>query len=238
MDQPVRYQSGFGNHFSSEAVPGTLPQGRNSPQKVARGLYAELLSGTAFTAPRAENRRTWLYRRRPSARAGAYEPYAQPHWKTGAREGVDVPPDPMRWHPIAVPSEPTDFVDGMRTMAVNGDPDAQVGIAAHVYLANRSMTGSALVNADGEMLVVPQQGRLAITTELGVLEVAPGEIALLPRGMAFSVAVGGPSRGFVCENYGAPFRMRATSSRRWPASMPRPRRAGCCAGSAGRCGCR
>ena len=207
MDQPVRYQSGFGNHFSSEAVPGTLPQGRNSPQKVARGLYAELLSGTAFTAPRAENRRTWLYRRRPSARGGAYEPYAQPHWKTGAREGVEVPPDPMRWHPIAVPAAPMDFVDGMRTMVVNGDPDAQVGIAAHLYLANRSMTGSAFVNADGEMLLVPQQGRLAITTELGVLEVSPGEIALLPRGMAFSVAVDGPSRGFVCENYGAPFRL-------------------------------
>lgn len=207
MDQPIRYHSGFGNHFSSEAVPGTLPQGRNSPQNVARGLYAELFSGTAFTAPRAENRRTWLYRRRPSVHCGSYEAHAQPHWKTGARDGVAVPPDPLRWHPLAVPTEPLDFVDGMRTVVVNGDPEAQTGIAAHLYLANRSMSGSAFVNVDGEMLVVPQQGRLTITTELGMLEVMPGEIALLPRGMAFSVAVDGPSRGYVCENYGAPFRL-------------------------------
>jgi homogentisate 1,2-dioxygenase len=205
--EALRYQSGFGNEFASEAVPGTLPQGRNSPQRVARGLYAELLSGTAFTAPRAENLRSWLYRRRPSVLCGPYEALAQPHWKTGAKEGVPVPPNPLRWNPVAVPEAPLDFIEGMRTFAVNGDADAQTGMAAHLYLANRSMTDSAFVNADGEMLVVPQQGTLTITTELGVLAVAPGEIALLPRGMAFSVAVDGPSRGYVCENYGAPFRL-------------------------------
>ena len=203
----LRYQSGFGNEFASEAAPGTLPQGRNSPQKVARGLYAELLSGTAFTAPRAENLRSWLYRRRPSVLCGSYEPLAQPMLKTGAKGGVVAPPNPLRWHPIAIPDTPLDFIGGLRTIAVNGDADAQTGMAAHLYLANRAMTDSAFVNADGEMLIVPQQGALTITTELGVLAVAPGEVALLPRGIAFSVAVDGPSRGYVCENYGAHFRL-------------------------------
>jgi homogentisate 1,2-dioxygenase len=203
----LRYQSGFGNEFASEAEPGTLPVGRNSPQKVARGLYAELLSGTAFTAPRADNRRTWMYRRRPSVQCGPFEALAHPHLKTGAAGGVVAPPDPLRWHPLPIPDAPLDFVDGLRTIVVNGDADAQTGVAAHLYLANRSMDGRAFLNADGEMLIVPQQGRLTLTTELGLLRVAPGEIALLPRGMAFSVAVEGPSRGYVCENYGAHFRL-------------------------------
>ncbi len=208
MSSTLTYQSGFGNHFASEAVPGALPQGRNSPQRVAHGLYAELLSGSAFTAPRAENRRSWLYRRQPSVVTGAYQPYAQPLWTSGARGGVAVPPDPLRWHPFALPEADTDFVDGLHTLCANGDADGQVGMAALVYLANRSMTGRALVNAEGEMLLVPQQGRLVITTELGVLDVRPGEIALLPRGMAFKVALpDGPSRGYVAENYGAPFRL-------------------------------
>src|SRR5258706_9648120 len=121
--RPMDHQSGFGNQFSSEAVPGTLPQGRNSPQKVERGLYAELLSGTAFTAGRAENRRTWLYRRRPSVVCGGYGALAHAYWKTGAKEGVVAAPEPMRWHPLSVPDEPLDFIDGVRTIAVNGDAD-------------------------------------------------------------------------------------------------------------------
>jgi homogentisate 1,2-dioxygenase len=207
MSTSLRYQSGFGNEFASEAVTGTLPQGRNSPQKVARGLYAELLSGTAFTAPRAENLRTWLYRRRPSVMCGGYERLAQPFLKTGAKDGAAAPPNPMRWNPLPIPDEPLDFVDGLRTITVNGDAEAQSGMATHLYVANRAMRNKAFVNADGEMLVVPQQGRLTITTELGALTVAPGEIALLPRGMAFSVGIDGPSRGYVCENYGAHFRL-------------------------------
>jgi homogentisate 1,2-dioxygenase len=203
----LRYLSGFGNQFESEAVPGALPVGRNSPQKVARGLYAELVSGTAFTAPRAENLRTWLYRRQPSVLAGVYEALPHPYLKTGAKDGQAAPPNPMRWNPVAIPDTPLDFIDGLRTVIVNGDVEAQTGMAAHLYLANRSMIDRAFVNADGEMLLVPQQGSLTITTELGVLEVAPGEVALLPRGMAFSVAVDGPSRGYVCENYGAHFRL-------------------------------
>ena len=211
MNETLRYQSGFGNHFVSEAVPGALPEGRNSPQRVAHGLVAELVSGTAFTAPRAENRRSWLYRRQPSVVTGSYAPYAQPHWTSGAAAGVLVPPDPLRWLPFPLPAAdaaPVDFVDGLATIAANGDVDAQIGIGALVYAANAPMGQRALVNADGELLLVPQQGHLRIRTELGLLDVAPGEIALLPRGLAFSVALpDGPSRGYVAENYGAPFRL-------------------------------
>lgn len=204
----LRYQSGFGNEFVSEAVAGALPEGRNSPQRAPHDLYTELLSGTAFTAPRAENRRTWLYRRQPSVVTSGCQPYVQAGWTTGAAGGVAVPPDPLRWAPFAIPAEALDFVDGMRTVAANGDAHGQTGIAAHVYLANRSMAQRAFVNADGEMLLVPQQGRLQLRTELGLLDVAPGEIAVIPRGMAFSVALpDGPSRGYVCENYGAAFRL-------------------------------
>jgi homogentisate 1,2-dioxygenase len=201
------YQSGFGNQFATEALPGALPQGRNSPQRPPLGLVAELVSGSAFTAPRHANQRSWVYRRQPSVVGGRYQPYAQPHWKTGAATGERAPPDPLRWHPIPIPDAPLDFVDGLRTILVNGDPEAQTGMAAHLVLMNRSMDGRALVNADSEMLLVPQQGALTIVTELGVLAVAPGEIALLPRGIAFSVKVDGPSRAYVCENHGAPFRL-------------------------------
>ena len=209
----LRYQSGFGNEHATEAVAGALPQGRNSPQRAPFDLYPELVSGTAFTAPRHENRRTWLYRRQPSVVAGRYQPYAQAHWTTGADRATALPPEPMRWLPFAADGIDADFVDGMRTLAANGDAEAQTGLAAHVYLANRSMTQRAFINADGEMLLVPQEGRLRITTEMGVLDVAPGEIAVLPRGVAFKVALPdteagkGASRGYVCENYGAQFRL-------------------------------
>ena len=203
-----RYLSGFGNELASEAVPGALPEGRNSPQRAPHGLYTELMSGTAFTAPRADNRRSWLYRRQPSVMVGPFQPYTQALWTTGAAGGVAAPPDPLRWRPFDLPDTPVDFVDGLRTVAANGNADMQTGMAALLYLANQSMTGRALVNADGEMLMVPQQGRLVLTTELGVLDVSPGEMALVPHGMAFSVTLpDGPSRGYVCENYGAHFRL-------------------------------
>ena len=206
----LAYLSGFGNQHSSEALPSALPLGRNNPQRAAHGLVAELLSGSAFTAPRAANLRTWLYRRRPSVQAGGYEPMPHAFWKTGLRDGVVAPPDAMRWRPPALPAagESLDFIDGMKTWVVNGDESAQTGMAAHIVVANRSMARRAFVNADGEMLIVPQQGRLAITTELGRLDVAPGEIALVPRGMAWKVALpDGAARAYVCENYGAPFRL-------------------------------
>ncbi|WP_157269604.1 homogentisate 1,2-dioxygenase [Azohydromonas aeria] len=202
------YQGGFGNQFSTEAVPGALPQGRNSPQQVALGLYAELVSGSAFTAPRAENRRSWLYRRQPSVVTGPYQPYEQPYLKTGVKDGVAAPPDPLRWHPTPIPQgDALDFVDGLRTVVVNGDADAQTGMAAHLVLVNRSMQRRAFVNADGEMLVVPQEGALRFVTEMGVLDAKPGEVVLLPRGVAFKVEVQGAARAYVCENYGAPFRL-------------------------------
>ncbi len=206
----LSYLAGFGNQHQSEARPGALPVGRNSPQRVALGLYAELLSGSAFTAARAENQRSWLYRRQPSVVVGGYQPLAAPLWRSGAAEGELAPPDPLRWHPL--PGEAgQDFVDSLRTLVVNGDPAAQLGMGAHVYALDRAMGRRALVNADGEMLLVPQQGRLLITTELGRLEVAPGYIALLPRGLAFKVdpldGEGQLHRGYVCENFGAAFRL-------------------------------
>ena len=128
----LNYQSGFGNQFASEAVPGTLPQGRNSPQQVAKGLYAELVSGSAFTAPRADNRRSWLYRRAPSVVTGPYQPYEHSRWTTGAAGGVATAPEPLRWNPFPLATKPTDFIDGLHTVVANGDADAQVGMAALV----------------------------------------------------------------------------------------------------------
>ena len=213
MTTPLLYQSGFANEYATEALPGALPQGRNSPQRAPFDLYPELISGTAFTAPRHENRRSWLYRRQPSVVSGRYQPYAQALWATGANRDIALPPEPLRWNPMPFDGADADFIDGMRTLAANGDAEMHTGVAAHMYFVNRSMSRRALINADGEMLLVPQQGRLVITTEMGVLDVKPGEIAVLPRGVAFKVAVpdsdagDGPSRGYVCENYGAQFRL-------------------------------
>jgi homogentisate 1,2-dioxygenase len=213
MNQTLNYLSGFGNQFATEAVAGALPQGRNSPQRVAHGLYAELISGSAFTAPRAENRRSWLYRRQPSVVTGRYKACEQPLWTSGAASGVAVAPDPLRWSPFPVPgaipgSAAVDFIDGLASVVTNGDVESQTGLGVLVYAANTSMDRRALVNADAEMLLVPQQGRLQIRTELGRLEVSPGEIALLPRGLAFAITLpDGPSRGYVAENYGAAFRL-------------------------------
>ncbi|MDI1364242.1 MAG: homogentisate 1,2-dioxygenase [bacterium] len=202
----LKYQSGFGNHFATEAVPGALPVGQNAPQRVPFGLYAEQLSGTAFTAPRHENRRSWLYRLRPSAGHGRYEPYAQPRLASGPFAGP-VTPNRLRWDPVEIPTAPTDFVDGLLTLAGNGDVATQAGIGIHLYLANASMRNRVFQNADGELLIVPQLGVLTLVTELGVLTAGPGEIALIPRGIRFRVEVDGPSRGYVCENYGAAFKL-------------------------------
>jgi homogentisate 1,2-dioxygenase len=197
------YQSGFGNEFVSEAVAGAVPVGRNSPQRVAHGLYAEQLSGTAFTAPRHANRRSWLYRIRPAAMHGTFAPFAQPRFHNIFGEGP-VTPDQLRWSPLPLPQQPADFVEGLFTMAGNGSPEAQTGIGVHLYAADRDMRGRWFYDADGELLIVPQQGGLHIETELGVLDVVPHEIALVPRGVRFRVALpDGPSRGYVCENFGA-----------------------------------
>lgn len=204
----LSYQNGFGNVFASEARPGALPIGRNSPQRAPYGLYAELLSGTAFTAPRAMNQRTWMYRMRPAAMHGRAERIDDEKWCTGPFGDVETPANRLRWSAWPSQEARKDFVEGMFTVAGNGDAHTQTGVAAHVYVADRSMEKRYFVNSDGEMLVVPQSGRLLIHSELGKLDVAPGEIVVVPRGMRMRVELrDGQARGYVCENYGAPFRL-------------------------------
>ena len=203
----MSYMRGFGNEHASEALPGAMPIGQNSPQKAPYGLYAEQMSGTAFTAPRHANRRSWLYRIRPAA---MHEPFRQVDAKRllGAFGDVPAPPNQMRWDPLPMPTEPTDFVDGLVTMAGNGSPSSMTGCGIHIYAANRPMKDRYFYDADGELLIVPERGRLGIATELGHIDVAPTEIAVIPRGMRFSVGLpDGKARGYVCENYGAPFKL-------------------------------
>ncbi|MDR0183681.1 homogentisate 1,2-dioxygenase [Lysobacter arvi] len=202
------YQSGFGNEFATEAVTGALPVGRNSPQRVAHGLYAEQISGTAFTAPRHANRRSWLYRIRPAAMHGAFAACAGASRFHNEFDDAPISPDQLRWSPLPMPAEGVDFVDGLFTMAGNGSPASQNGVGIHVYAANRDMRGRWFYDADGELLIVPQQGRLHIETELGVLDVEPQEIAVIPRGIRFAVTLpDGEARGYVCENFGAMLRL-------------------------------
>ena len=201
------YQCGFGNEFATEALAGALPVGRNSPQKCPYGLYAEQISGTAFTAPRGANRRSWFYRIRPGA---VHEPFRRIDngRLTSDFAQAQTPPNQLRWDPLPIPAAPTDFVDGLFTMAGNGDPGAQAGCGIHVYAANRSMLERFFYDADGELLIVPQQGRLRLATEMGLLELGPQEIAVVPRGVRFRVELpDGEARGYVCENFGAPLRL-------------------------------
>lgn len=208
MTENLGYLSGFGNHFSTEAVPGALPQGQNSPQRAPLGLYAEQLSGSPFTAPRHLNRRTWTYRIRPSVTHKPFELAEQKQVHSGPFDEVPTPPNQMRWNPLPIPTEPTDFVDGIVTMGGNGDPAVQNGVAIHLYAANRSMEDRYFYNADGEMLIVPQLGSLVVHTELGTLAVRPGEICVIPRGIKFRIELADKeARGYICENYGLNFRL-------------------------------
>ena len=204
----IGYMPGFGNDFETEALPGALPQGQNSPQKCNYGLYAEQLSGTAFTAPRGQNERTWCYRIRPSVHhTGRFMPIDLPHWKTAPHVLPGVTSlGQYRWDPIPVPDQPLTWLTGMRTMTTAGDVNIQVGMATHVYLVTQSMQDEYFFSADSELLVVPQEGRLRFCTELGVIDLEPKEIAILPRGLVYRVEVlEGAARGFVCENYGQKF---------------------------------
>jgi homogentisate 1,2-dioxygenase len=208
-NEPAGAMPGFGNHFSSEAVAGALPVGRNSPQKTPFGLYAEQLSGSAFTAPRSENRRSWLYRLRPMASHPAFEPFdGAPLLKSAPFNDVPPSPNRLRWDPLPLPDQPTDFLEGLTTYGGNGDVGTGVGVGVHVYAANRDMERRVLFSADGEWLIAPQQGRLEITTEMGRATIEPQQIMLIPRGVRFKVALpDGTARGYVLENYGAPFRL-------------------------------
>jgi homogentisate 1,2-dioxygenase len=204
--KPLAYLSGFGNEHASEAVPGALPQGRNSPRRPPLGLYAEQLSGTPFTAPRHLNRRSWLYRILPSAMHKPFRRIDNGLWRGAPFAEGDATPNRLRWDPLPMPTSLIDFVDGMTTMGGNGDASAHSGIAIHIYRATKSMTDRVFSDSDGELLIVPQQGQLLLRTELGIVEAAPGEIAIVPRGVRFCVELpDGAARGYVCENYGALF---------------------------------
>ena len=201
------YMPGFGNDFETEALTGALPNGQNSPQKCPYGLYAEQLSGTPFTAPRGKNERSWCYRIRPSVKhINRFEKVDMPFWKS-APNILDkiISLGQYRWNPI--PSNiDTNFITGMRTMTTAGDVNTQVGMAAHIYVATNSMDNEYFYSADSELLIVPQEGQLRFFTEMGIIDLEPQEIAIIPRGLLFKVdIINGPARGFVCENYGAKF---------------------------------
>jgi homogentisate 1,2-dioxygenase len=197
----LKYQIGFGNEFATEAVEGALPVGQNSPQKAPLGLYAEQFSGTAFTAPRGSNKRTWTYRIRPSV---LHKPFVQIHskfFRSSPFDEVVTTPNQLRWDPLPIPSEPTDFIGGITTIAGNGDSFSQFGMAVHIYACNKGMGDRYFYNADGEMLIVPEKGRLGFLTELGAIQAGPGEVVCIPRGLKFRVEPGDPeSRGYICEN--------------------------------------
>ena len=201
----LAYLSGFGNEHSTEAVAGALPQGCNSPQRVAFGLYAEQVTGSAFTAPRAENLRSWQYRLLPSVQHAPYRLLKHALLRTGPCLETPVSPNRLRWNPPPI-KDGVDFIDGLVTIATNGDARAQKGLGIHLYSASRSMTG-VFYDADGELLIVPQVGTLTLKTEFGIIAVAPGEIAVVPRGVKFRVEISESVRGYICENYGAPMRL-------------------------------
>jgi len=207
MTDALRYLTGFGGHFATEAVAGALPEGRNSPQRPAYGLYTEQLSGSPFTAPRHENRRSWLYRMRPTA---DHRPYARyegaPLFAPGTVK-EPLAPNRLRWDPPSDLPQGTDFVDGLVTMLANRDPADLEGVAVHLYRADRSMERRVFVDADGELLIIPQSGTLHIDSEFGRLDVPPEHVAVIPRGVKFRVAVDGESRGYVAENHGLPLRL-------------------------------
>lgn len=201
----LKYQPGFGNEFATEAVEGALPRGQNSPQRPPLGLFSELVSATSFAAPRASNRRSYLFRIRPSTSAAQFVRIDNGLLKTPPLE-IGPYPGALRWAAFAMDGEPADFIDGLFTVCGNGSPQSQTGMAVHVYRANRSMENRVFSNADGEMLILPQEGALRIVTELGLLDVGPGEFTLLPKGLKFAVEITGQAaRGFVCENFGLPF---------------------------------
>jgi homogentisate 1,2-dioxygenase len=208
-DKPsLSYMTGFGNEHETEALEGALPRGQFSPQRVNYGLYAEQFSSTAFTAPRPNNRRTWMYRIRPSVTQGDYRAIDRGLIRTAPLTEVSAAPNVMRWDPLPIPEEATDFIDGWITVGANGDASLQMGLAVHLYCANQSMENRFFYNADGELLIVPQLGGLRLRTECGELLVSPGEIAVIPRGMKFAVELTeATARGYICENYGLPLEL-------------------------------
>ena len=207
MSEQLRYMTGFGGHFESEAVDGALPRGRNSPQRPAFGLYAEQLSGSSFTSPRHENRRSWLYRMRPTADHRPFVRYKGAKLFAPGTAKEPLAPNRLRWDPPADLPAGADFVDGLVTMLANRPPEQLEGVAVHLFRAGKSTTRRLFVDADGELLIIPQSGTLRIVTELGRMDVAPGSVGLVPRGVKFRVEVEGEARGYVVENHGLPLRL-------------------------------
>lgn len=207
MNDTLKYLSGFGNHFSSEALPNALPVGQNNPQKTPHGLYTELLSGSAFTQPRHENRSVWFYRIRPSVLHDSFKPLAHPYFDQSNRQSP-ASPNQHRWDPLQIPQEPTDFIAGLRPVCETGSPASRHGVKIYWSVANQSMTNSCFYNGDGDFLIVPQEGSLKITTEFGIIHVDPLEIVVIPRGVKFKVELlSKTARSYICENYGQPFRI-------------------------------
>lgn len=202
------YLSGFGNEHATEALPGALPVGRNSPQKLPYGLYAEQVNGSAFTVPRSENQRSWLYRIYPTAAAqGAW---ARTHNERldESDEPLETSPERCRWRPWTAEVGEIDFVDGLFRLCQSGGARERRGMSLYVYAANRSMRNRVFSSVDGELIILPQQGSIRVRTEMGNLRVEPGEMVLLPRGIRFSVELQGDAcKGFVCENLGMAFRL-------------------------------
>jgi homogentisate 1,2-dioxygenase len=206
--QELTYTTGFGNEHASEAVPGALPVGRNAPQRAPLGLYAEQLSGSAFTEPRAHNRRSWLYRIRPSAAHPEFTRVDGGAVRSAPFTGTVPDPNRRRWDPLPEPAPGTDWLTGLWTLGGNGDATQRTGMAVHLYHATASMTDRVFSDADGELLIVPELGGLLLHTEFGRLAARPGEVALIPRGVRFRVELlDERARGYVCENYGAPFQL-------------------------------
>lgn len=206
MTIELEYMHGFGNEFETEALPGALPVGQFSPQKVKYDLYAEQFNVTAFTAPRSDNRRNWFYRIRPSVVQGDYEAIDNGLIRTAPITEAITPPTMFRWDPVALPTQKTDFIDGLVTMAANGSANGQAGVGVHIYSINSSMENRYFYNADGEMLFVPELGEIVLNTECGKLSIIAGEIAVIPRGIKFAVELlTDTARGYICENYGHPY---------------------------------
>jgi len=208
MTGDPRTLSGFGNEHESESQAGVLPTRGNSPQRPAGGLVTEQLSGTAFTAPRATNRRTWLYRRRPSVQhVRQLQPTTYPQFVTA--------PDPnpawlaqSRWNPDEPTAAAADtWLAGITTVVTNGNAHLHVGGAIHTYGFGASTElAPVFVNTDAEMLFVPQLGRVELQTELGPLAVEPGHIGVVPRGIKVRVSTAAKlASGWLHENYGQAF---------------------------------
>ena len=211
MEENIEYLSGFGNEFASEdkRCPGALPVGQNSPQKCPYGLYAEQLSGSAFTCPRTANKRSWLYRILPSVKHSPFKPYAQSHGRLMSKWVEEPNPNQMRWNPFKLVEgeKKVDFVDGLNTVCGAGDVLSRNGLAVHIYTCNTSMGNRAFYNSDGDFLIVPQLGVLTLKTEFGIIKVNPNEICVIPQGIRFSVEVDGPSRGYILEVFGVHFQL-------------------------------